>query len=40
MIFGNFVLIAMGEQNKLQKIHKHVEKVVILSFLQMVVDIL
>ena len=40
MIFGNIVLIAMGEPNELQKIHNHVEKEDILSFLQIVVDIL
>ena len=39
-IFGNIVLIAMGELDKLQKIYNHVEKEDILSFLQMVVDIL
>ena len=36
-IFDNFLLIAMGEPNKLQKIHNHLEKAEVLSFLWMVV---
>ena len=40
MIFGNIILITMGEPNKLQKTHNRVEKDNILSFLQIVVDFL
>ena len=39
-IFANIVLITTGEPNKLQKIHNHLEKAEVLSFLQMVVDLL
>ena len=39
-IFGNFVLIATGKLDKLQKIYNYVEKEDILSFLQIFVDIL
>ena len=39
-IFGNFVLIATGKLDKLQKIYNHMDKENILSFFQMVVDIL
>ena len=40
VIFGNFILIATGKPNKLQKINYHVEKEDIISFLQIVVDFL
>ena len=40
VIFGDILLIVTGKPNKLQKIHNHLEKEDILSFLQMVVDIL
>ena len=40
MIFGDFILIATGKPNKLQKINNHVEKEDIISFLQIVVDFL
>ena len=32
--FGNFLLIAMGEPNKLQKIYNYLEKAETFSFLQ------
>ena len=40
VIFDNIILIATGKTNKLQKIHKHVEKEDILSFLKVFVDFL
>ena len=40
MIFGDIILIATVKPNKLQKINNHLEKVDIISFLQIVVDFL
>ena len=40
VIFDNIILIATAKPNKLQKIHNHVEKEDIISFLQIFVDFL
>ena len=39
-IFGNIVLIAMGEQNVQQKIHNYLEKANNIFYLHMVVEFL